>query len=177
MVEMKKVTSEEVETLSALATRTFSDTFAEHNTREDMHAYISSAFSVAQFSKELASPDSEVYFVLVDENPVGYLQLNFNSTEKGLELFTTIEIGRLYVLQEFLGHKLGKTMMEKAIAVAIERHAEYLWLGVWEHNYRAIAFYKKWGFEFFGSHVFQLGSDLQTDLLMKKPITNIRETP
>lgn len=175
MIEIRKVTCEEVETLTDLATHTFSDTFAGHNTPEDMHAYISSAFSVAQFSKELASPGSEVYFVFVDEKTAGYMQLNFNSTEKGLENFSTVEIGRMYVLQEFHGHKAGRALMQKAIAVAKERHAEYVWLGVWEYNYRAIAFYKKWSFEFFGSHVFQLGSDLQTDLLMKKPITNIRE--
>ncbi|MEK7249135.1 MAG: GNAT family N-acetyltransferase [Bacteroidota bacterium] len=171
MIEVRKVVGEEVETLSALATRTFSDTFAEHNTLENMHAYIPSAFSVAQLSQELASPDSETYFVLVDEKPVGYIQLNFSSTEKGLEDFSTIEICRLYILQEFLGHKFGKALMEKAVAIAEERHAEYLWLGVWEHNYRAVEFYKKWGFEFFGSHVFQLGSDPQIDLLMKRPIT------
>lgn len=171
MIVIRKVMCEEIETLSALATRTFSDTFARHNTPEDMQVYISSAFSIEQLGNELASPNYETYFVLVDEMPTGYIQLNFNSTEKGLEDFSTIEISRLYVLPEFFDHKLGKALMEKAIAIAEERQADYLWLGVWEHNYRAIDFYKKWVFEFFGSHVFRLGSDPQTDLLMKKRLT------
>jgi ribosomal protein S18 acetylase RimI-like enzyme len=86
----------------------------------------------------------------------------------GLNSTKTIEIERIYSTQEYIGKKAGKSLMEACLDVAREQDCETIWLGVWEHNPRAIAFYEKWGFEKFGSHPFLLGTDLQTDLLMKK---------
>jgi ribosomal protein S18 acetylase RimI-like enzyme len=171
MLAIRKVQPDEAEVLSLLAIQTFSDTFAHLNTKENMQIFLTSAFSVEQLQRELSSPHSEFYFAIVNDELAGYIQLNFNTTEKGLEDFPVVEIGRLYVLQQFIGQKLGKALMEKAIAIAEERRADYLWLGVWEHNYRAIEFYTKWGFEFFGAHIFQLGDDPQIDLLVRKRIT------
>lgn len=175
MIEIRKVTEGEAEVLSALAERTFVYTFAQYNTSENMNSYVSSAFSIDQLTKELKSPDRETYFALLDSKPVGYLQLNFNSTEAGLETLHVIEIARLYVVPKLLGHKIGKELMEQAISIAEQRNADYLWLGVWEYNDRARRFYTRWGFEEFGSHVFQLGNDPQKDLLLKKSIIKYRK--
>jgi ribosomal protein S18 acetylase RimI-like enzyme len=81
-----------------------------------------------------------------------------------------MEIVRLYVLPESIGHGIGARLMQECIDTATSRGFETLWLGVWERNGRAIQFYQKWGFEEVGSHIFQLGSDAQTDLIMQKPL-------
>lgn len=176
MIEIRKVTEVEAEALRVLAERTFIYTFAQYNTPENMHSYISSAFSIDQLTRELKSQDRETYFALLDGKPVGYLQLNFDSTEAGLENLHVIEIARLYVVPEYIGNKIGKGLMERAISIAKKRNADCLWLGVWEHNDRARRFYARWGFEEFGSHVFQLGDDQQKDLLLKKLITTNRKS-
>ena len=79
-----------------------------------------------------------------------------------------IEIERIYVRKEYLGKKVGGLLMKKCLELAQQKGYTLVWLGVWEHNAKAIAFYEKWGFEKFGSHAFLLGNDLQTDWLMKK---------
>ncbi len=176
MIEIRKVAEGEADVLHELAERTFVYTFAQYNTPENMNAYISSAFSIDKLAKELESTDRETYFAFWDSKPAGYLQLSFNSTEAGMENLDVIELARLYVVPEHLGKKIGKELMETAISVAEKRKADYLWLGVWEHNDRARSFYARWGFEEFGSHVFQLGDDAQKDLLLKKSIRTNRKT-
>ncbi len=175
MIEIRKVEELEAQVLRELAERTFVHTFAQYNTPENMNAYISSAFSMDQLTEELNSPQRETHFALSEGKPVGYLQLNFDSSESGLENLNVIELARLYVLPEVFGQKVGKELMERAIFIAEQREVEYIWLGVWEHNYRARSFYARWGFEEFGSHVFQLGDDAQKDLLLKKSISSKRK--
>lgn len=175
MIEIRKVAANEAESLRELAERTFVHTFAQYNTPENMNSYISSALSIKQLTEELTSPDRETYFALLAGKPVGYLQLNFNSTEAGVENLHVIEIARLYVAPQHIGNKIGKELMETAISIAEKRKADYLWLGVWEHNDRARRFYARWDFEEFGAHVFQLGDDAQKDLLLKKSITSKRK--
>ena len=98
---------------------------------------------------------------------LGYLKLNFKDaqTEKVEENY--FEIERIYVLKAFLGQKIGQILFDKAIEIGREKNLEYVWLGVWEENHRAIKFYEKNGFKIFGKHDFVLGKDVQTDLLMK----------
>ncbi len=175
MAEIRKVTEEEVEALRALAERTFVSTFAPFNSPDNMQSYLSSALTIEQLTNELKSADRETYFAILNNNPIGYIQLTFQSTETGLEHLNAIEIVRLYVDAEYLGKNIGKQLMEKAISVALKRKADYLWLGVWEHNDRARNFYARWGFEEFGSHVFQLGDDAQKDLLLRKSLTSNRK--
>jgi len=87
-----------------------------------------------------------------------------------LEDWNCIEIERLYAAKEFIGRNVGSKLMECCLQQAFDEGFQLVWLGVWEHNLRAISFYEKWGFEKFGSHPFMLGKDLQTDLLFKKTI-------
>jgi ribosomal protein S18 acetylase RimI-like enzyme len=81
-----------------------------------------------------------------------------------------IEIERIYVLQQYHDKKAGAALMAHCMEYATNNGYNTIWLGVWEHNHRAISFYKRWGFELFGSHPFILGDDHQTDVLMKKEL-------
>ncbi|MNE89030.1 Protease synthase and sporulation negative regulatory protein PAI 1 [compost metagenome] len=77
---------------------------------------------------------------------------------------------RIYVLQEFLGKKVGQLLIDKALEVAALQNVKFVWLGVWEENYRAIRFYEKNGFIIFDKHIFRLGNDEQTDLMMRREV-------
>jgi len=83
-----------------------------------------------------------------------------------------MEIERIYVLQSMHGKRVGHLLLQTAISEAVASSMEFLWLGVWEQNVKAIQFYKRHGFVAFGTHVFMLGNDAQTDILMKLPISN-----
>ncbi len=82
-----------------------------------------------------------------------------------------MEIARLYVSKDAIGNGVGKLLMQESISIAKQRGKSLIWLGVWEHNKRAIDFYTKWGFEKFATHFFKLGDDNQTDWLMKKSLS------
>jgi ribosomal protein S18 acetylase RimI-like enzyme len=98
---------------------------------------------------------------------VGYLKLNFGQSQTELKDSKALEIERIYVLKEFQGKNIGQLLYEKAIQIANQNNAEYVWLGVWEENEKAIKFYTKNGFVAFDKHIFKLGDDEQTDIMMK----------
>ncbi len=114
----------------------------------------------------------ENYFFLVFENdtPVGYMKMRDGNSHSELAGINVIEIARIYAVQSSIGKGVGKLMIQESINFAVAKKKELIWLGVWEHNKRAIDFYTKWGFEKFSSHVFKLGNDNQTDWLMKKKL-------
>jgi diamine N-acetyltransferase len=163
-------TVDDVDTLVDISVKTFRDTFEESNTKEDLKLYISKAFSRSQLLSELNDPDSTFIFALDGETVVGYAKLKEEKSKSELNGEDGIEIERIYSLQEYLGKSVGKLLMQTCLDIAAERGYKHIWLGVWEYNPRAIAFYEKWGFVKFGSHPFLLGNDLQTDLLMKKKL-------
>ena len=158
--------------LADLALRTFNDAFAGHplNRPEDMAAYTAAAFAPARVRAELADPAVEYLVAEVGGEPAGYAQLRYGPAEPGVTADRPAELGRLYVEQRVLGRGVGPALMTAALAAAARRGCDVLWLGVWEHNPRAQAFYRKWGFGVVGSHTFLLGSDPQTDLLMQRPV-------
>ena len=161
-------TLDDVDTLVKVSVKTFRDTFAEVNTKEDMKIYLAKAFSRDQLIKEITDPASTFLLALDGESVVGYAKLNEGEGRNELNGERGIEIERIYTLKDYLGKRVGKLLMQTCLDVAAERGHKMVWLGVWEYNPRAIAFYEKWGFKKFGSHPFLLGNDLQTDLLMKK---------
>ena len=111
--------------------------------------------------------NAELYFAMLNNQVVGYLKLNFGQAQTELKDDKALEIERIYVLQEFHGKKIGQLLYEKAIQIAKQANMDYVWLGVWEENERAINFYKKNGFVAFDKHLFKLGDDEQTDIMMK----------
>ena len=169
-MKIRKINIDDLETLRNLSIQTFKETFEEVNTEEDMQKYLDENLSIEKLKSELENPNSEFYFAENNDEILGYLKLNFKDaqTEKVEENY--FEIERIYVLKAFLGQKIGQILFDKAIEIGREKNLEYVWLGVWEENHRAIKFYEKNGFEIFGKHDFVLGEDVQTDLLMKMKI-------
>ena len=101
---------------------------------------------------------------------MGYLKLNGGNSQTELKDERTLEIERIYVLSSWYGKQVGQLLYNKAIEVALELNADYIWLGVWEENQRAIRFYERNGFVAFDKHIFRLGDDEQTDIMMKRPV-------
>jgi ribosomal protein S18 acetylase RimI-like enzyme len=162
----------EAERLAALGASTFYETFAAGNDEGAMRTYLEQAFSVARMEAELAQPESAFYFAFTGaaEEPVGYLKINVGvaqTEEMGAE---ALEIERLYVRGEHHGSGVGAALMERALEEAAKRGKSMVWLGVWEQNHRAVAFYRRSGFEVTGTHIFQFGEEAQTDWIMKRSV-------
>ena len=169
-MKIRKINIDDLETLRNLSIQTFKETFEEVNTEEDMQKYLHENLSIEKLKSELENPNSEFYFAENNDEILGYLKLNFKDAQTEKLEENHFEIERIYVLKAFLGQKIGQILFDKAIEIGREKNLEYVWLGVWEENHRAIRFYEKNGFEIFGKHDFVLGEDVQTDLLMKMKI-------
>jgi len=156
--------------LSELGARTFSETFAADNTPEDLAAYIITSFNVAQQTAELEDPVSTFLIAEVDGRATGYAMLHDGELEKGVEGANPVELVRLYVSRDWLGRGIGEQLMRACLDEARQAGHQTIWLGVWERNGRAQAFYRKWNFRTVGEHMFQLGSDLQRDLVMERTL-------
>lgn len=166
--QIKKVSTDELEELRKLSVETFSDTFTEQNNEIQMKAYLEKAFNTDQLRSELSNPESFFYFVKEEDKILGYLKLNTKTAQTDQVLDSSLEIERIYLTQEAQGKGIGKLLMDFSIAEAKRRNLLCLWLGVWEKNEKAIAFYKSYGFEVFADHPFKLGDESQKDLLMKR---------
>jgi ribosomal protein S18 acetylase RimI-like enzyme len=166
-IEIIKIGEKDVAKLQTISKQTFYETFAAVNTEENMTRYQEESFSIEKLTAELNNPDAAFYFAVLDEEVIGYLKLNTGASQTELKDSKALEIERIYVAQAFHGKKVGQLLYEKAIQVAQEAGVEYVWLGVWEENARAIRFYEKNGFVPFDKHLFKLGDDIQTDIMMK----------
>ena len=157
--------------LAELGRRTFYDAFARDNTPEDMVAYLEASFSPQKQAQELADPMSHFLVADVDGAAVGYARLRLGEPPAVITGRKPVEIVRLYAAKEWIGGGVGATLMSACLSLAAEKGCDTIWLDVWEQNPRAIAFYRKWGFAVVGTQAFQLGSDLQHDLLMQRSIS------
>jgi ribosomal protein S18 acetylase RimI-like enzyme len=154
--------------LQDLGRQTFYETFAPHNSEEQIRQYLTESFAEDKLTQELEHSDSQFFIAWEEGNPVGYLKVNSGEAQTELQDETSLEIERIYVKSSHHGKKVGQLLYEKALEIAVELRKKYLWLGVWEENHRAVSFYKKNGFGEFGKHIFRLGDEEQTDLMMKK---------
>jgi ribosomal protein S18 acetylase RimI-like enzyme len=163
---------EDAEILRTLAIKIFNETFAGNplNKPEDMRDYIAEAFSLEQTQRELIEKDTIIFIVEVDGEMIGFAKMHEHSRENCISDLDPIELQRFYISHVFHGKGIAQILMQQCIAEAKRRNYQTLWLGVWEHNYRAQRFYEKLGFIKVGSHIFQLGSDAQTDLVMEKKL-------
>ena len=166
-IKIERVTIDQISQLQKIGRQTFYETFSSSNTKENMKNYLEEGFSIEKLTHELNDKNAEFYFAKLDDQVIGYLKLNFGASQTELKDDKGLEIERIYVLQEYHGKKVGQILYDKAIDVARQKNAEYVWLGVWEENPRAINFYKKNGFVEFDKHIFKLGDDEQTDIMMK----------
>lgn len=175
---------DELGLLQTISRVTFETTFALHpkNDPKDLQDHLEKSYSDEKLTEEMQNKESQFYFARImedDDNkkndtqhcsypPAGYLKLNWGKAQtEEQENPNMLEIERIYVLAEHQGKGIGGAMFDFSVSFAKEKKMEYLWLGVWEDNPKAISFYKKKGFEPFGEHVFQMGSDKQVDVLMK----------
>jgi len=173
-ITIKRVNITGIKKLQEIGRSTFFEAFSEVNTEQNMGNYLENSFSEQKLENELNNSDSQFYFALVNGNVVGYLKINFGEAQNE-KMDNALEIERIYVLKTFHGKGVAQSLYQKAIDIAYEIRVENIWLGVWEQNYRALRFYEKNGFTTFGKHSFWLGNDEQTDLLMKKELTNTNE--
>ena len=161
----------DAEKIARISIVTFTETFADTNSKEDMDLYLSKEMNVEKIRCELQDPDSTFFLAWDGTELAGFAKVNSDVKADAPECDNPLEIERLYVLQEYQGKKVGAALMNHCLAFAHRNHHSTVWLGVWENNTKAIAFYKKWGYEPFGTHIFRLGTDDQTDILMKKELT------
>jgi diamine N-acetyltransferase len=169
-IHMKRCFLEDLYQLQKLSIETFNDTFKDQNSLENMNAYLEKAYNLEQLKKELSHTSSQFFFVYFNEEIAGYLKVNTldaQSEEMGDDAF---EIERIYIKKPFQMHGLGKYLLNRAIEMAEEQGKKKIWLGVWEKNENAIAFYRKMGFVQTGAHSFYMGDEEQTDFIMVKTI-------
>ncbi len=166
-MNIRKVNIQDVEKLKEIGKLTFAETFSSENSEENMKQYLENGFKTEKLTAELTDQNTEFYFAELDGKIIGYLKVNVGQSQTEIKDKDALEIERIYVLKAFHGKKVGQILFDKAIELAREKSVEYVWLGVWEQNPRAIRFYEKNGFVAFGKHIFKLGDDEQTDIMMK----------
>jgi ribosomal protein S18 acetylase RimI-like enzyme len=166
-INILAVNGNDINQLQEISMQTFYESFSSVNTEENMTQYLAEAYSLEKLTNELNNPNSSFYFAVVNDKIIGYLKINFGDSQTELNQDNALEIERIYVLKEYHGKNIGQLLFEKSMELAIHKKADYVWLGVWEANPRAINFYKKNGFVEFDKHIFKLGDDEQTDIMMK----------
>lgn len=167
-INIKKCTLEDLSRLQEISYETFNETFKEQNSPENMEACLEKAFNRKQLETELSQRSSQFYFVEIDGETAGYLKVNTDEAQTEEMGDEALEIERIYIRSPFQKQGLGKYLFNKALEVAMEQNKKKIWLGVWEKNEKAIAFYKKMGFVQTGAHSFYMGDEEQTDFIMAK---------
>lgn len=166
-LSFQQCTTAHLDVLLELSKVTFTETYASQNDPEDFKSYMDKAFTRKQTEKELQSGLSFFYLAYDNGEPAGYFKLNLAGAQTDINDPGSMELERIYLLRSSQGKKLGNDLIRKAIEVSREQNVSHMWLGVWDKNTRAIAFYERNGFVKFGEHPFVIGKDKQTDWLMK----------
>jgi ribosomal protein S18 acetylase RimI-like enzyme len=170
-IEIVKVDLADIDQLIEISVDTFQETFGGNNTADNMDKYINESRSPKKVEQELRTSGAEFYFAKTESNEIiGYLKLNTGHAQTEPQPYNYMEIERIYVRSSYHGKKVGHQLMEFTLQKAVEKNKKTIWLGVWEHNHKAIQFYEKLGFVAFDKHSFMLGSDEQTDIMMKKEL-------
>ncbi|MFC4723128.1 GNAT family N-acetyltransferase [Geojedonia litorea] len=166
-LSVKNCSLEDLELLVKVSLSTFVYAFERLNNPDDFKSHIEKAFSKSKIKDELLNPNSFFYFAYRGDKLVGYFKLNQKEAQTEPFGDKALELERIYVTDEFQNQGIGASILLEVIEMAKQKHMNYLWLGVWEHNASAMRFYERYGFKKFGSHSFYIGTDEQTDWLMK----------
>lgn len=158
----------DIDTLQQLGIQTFRETFEDLNSAENMREYLDKSFNRSQLENEFKENDSTFLLAYEGDVPVGYTRMRTSHNHENPNDDATLEIERIYALKSHVGKGVGHKLMETCVEYARAKKCTSVWLGVWENNHRAIRFYEKWGFSKYSDHVFMLGDDAQTDVLMRK---------
>ncbi|MDT1939631.1 MULTISPECIES: GNAT family N-acetyltransferase [Carnobacterium] len=163
----------DLQTLQKISIETFSDTFKDQNTTENLTTYLEQAYHTEQLRNELNNPDSTFLFLKDKQEIVGYLKVNVNNAQSENSAEEALEVERIYIKKNAKGQGYGRKMIAKAEELANQKKKKQIWLGVWEHNEPARAFYKHLGFVETSEHSFYMGNEKQLDIIMTKKVTEI----
>ncbi|MBY0497169.1 MAG: GNAT family N-acetyltransferase [Cyanobacteria bacterium] len=163
---IRTATAADAAVIADLARRTFFDTFASSNDATDMALHLQSAYGVDQQTREITDRDITTLVVEIEGHAVAYAQVRADHVPDCVKDAGAVELWRFYVDKQWHGRGIAQALMARVRTVAQERGAKTLWLGVWERNDRARAFYTKSGFTDVGEHIFLFGTDPQTDRVM-----------
>ena len=169
---IRRATVADAEMLSALAMRTFYDTFTGTCTEEDMGHFLNQYYNAAQITRELADPNDHIYLMMNGEQAAGYIRFGVNEVpfdyNKNLK---ALELNRLYVDKDYKGKGIGRKLTDLYENYGRDHGYKLLWLGVWEHNYAAQKFYAANGYAYTGvDHPFPIYKTPQTDQWWAKVI-------
>lgn len=165
MFEVRLAQPQDARQLAEFSDRSFRETFESYNTPEDMALYAAETFGEDKQLREILDPSLRVGVAYQGDELIGFYYLRLGKPDPAIEGPRPVELMRLYVDSRWHGKKLAHELLKQAMDWSREQGFATFWLGVWERNWRAQAFYKKWGFSEVGSHVFQLGTDPQRDLV------------
>ena len=169
---IRQAVPQDAKLLTDLAYTTFWDAFAHHpkNAPDDLNHYMRQAFNQEQITAELGDEKNIFLIAEIEGETAGYSKIIIDNIEPGINAEKPVELSRLYAHQKRIGQGVGQMLMDACVERAKAENCDVMWLGVWEYNPRAQRFYEKNGFSVVGSHVFLLGKDEQTDLLMQKEL-------
>ncbi len=165
--ELRKANLSDLPELLVLARTSFVQAFTAGNKLENVQAYLAEAFTESKLTQEMLEPASTFIVASLDGELVGYTKLNLSAAQADVKDPASVEVARLYTLEKVWGTGLGQLLLDAAIHFGRQEGKTWLWLGVWEHNARAIRFYEKNGLRIFGSHPFPFGDEIQNDWLMR----------
>jgi len=169
-INIRLADKDDAELIADMSRHAFYETFAIQNTTSDIEKFMDEQFTRDGLIAEVGTPGNIFLLAYTEGKPAGYVRLKQNSFEHDLAALNPIEIARFYAMPTMIGKGIGKAMMIHCIELAQENKNDFIWLGVWEKNERAIRFYTSFGFTKFGEHGFLVGNDLQNDWLMKKAV-------
>ncbi|MBX9767788.1 MAG: GNAT family N-acetyltransferase [Bdellovibrionales bacterium] len=170
MIQFRPASETDAQTLADLGKSTFIETFAKDNSKDNMDIYVSKTFGLDQQLSEIRDPYRRIEIAWDGDAPAGFLHLLKGPADASVIGPKPIELLRLYIDSRWQGKGLGAALMNRGLQYSREEGFQTLWLGVWERNFRAQAFYKKFGFRTVGKHIFSLGSDDQIDLILERAV-------
>ena len=170
LLSIRKANRSDASRLSQLAEATFRDAFAAVNAAEDMDLHCQSRFSENIQAGEIANPNMITLLGEDGSRLAGFAQLRWDAAPGCVLAESPGEIQRLYVASDWHGKGVAQQLMTACIEAMKDHGSDVVWLGVWERNPRAIAFYRKFGFVELGAHVFHVGTDPQRDIIMARPV-------
>ena len=169
-VKFQPIIERDVDKLQSIALSTFTHAYRHLNTVANFNWYINRAFNKKQLLSEIQNEESFFFFATLNSNIIGYLKLNIGSSQTEPLGSECMELERIYLIDKYQRKGIGKNIIEFAMNQTKEHSKSVLWLGVWDKNPGAIAFYEKVGFTRSGSHIFKFGSEDQIDIIMQKTV-------
>lgn len=170
-LSIEKVQLTDLPILRRIAITTFSDAFGPpHNSQRNMDIYLAEHLNREKLLAEWQHPESVFYFAKKSEEIIGYLKLNTGAAQTEAIEGSCLEVERIYVTTNYRNQQIGQALLDFAIQKAIQSKKAFIWLGVWEHNLKAIRFYERNGFKAFSEHIFLMVDDPQRDVLMRRAI-------